>query len=128
MPFLIMFKCFFLKLKIMKNTVIIKKNFEFKYFLKKGTYTPGNLLDVFILEKEKNKRLGIAVSKKSGGSVQRNQIKRYIRAAYTDIEDKINSEVGLLIIWKKNNEYDKASYSAIKEDLEKILRKKGIIN
>ena len=87
----------------MKNTEIIKKNYEFKYFLKKGTYIPGKLIEVFCVNSTDINKLGIAVSRKSGGSVQRNKIKRYIRAAYSDIEDKINKKVGLLIIWKKTN-------------------------
>ena len=111
----------------MKNTEIIKKNYEFKYFLKKGTYIPGKLIEVFCVNSTDINKLGIAVSRKSGGSVQRNKIKRYIRAAYSDIEDKINKKVGLLIIWKKTNDVNDASFNGIKSDLETILRKKGII-
>ena len=112
----------------MKNTDIIKKNYEFKYFLKKGTYIPGKLIEVFCVNSTDINKLGIAVSRKSGGSVQRNKIKRYIRAAYSDIEDKINKKVGLLIIWKKTNDVKDASFNGIKSDLETILRKKGIID
>ena len=112
----------------MKNTEIIKKNYEFKYFLKKGTYIPGKLIEVFCVNSTDINKLGIAVSRKSGGSVQRNKIKRYIRAAYSDIEDKINKKVGLLIIWKKTNDVNDASFNGIKSDLETMLRKKGIID
>lgn len=112
----------------MKNTEIIKKNYEFKYFFKKGKYYSGKLIEVFIFDSksEKNK-LGVAVSKKSGGSVVRNQIKRYIKAAYTDIENMIYNRCNLLIMWKKNIESAEASYSGIKEDLIKILKKHGNI-
>ena len=51
-----------------------------KYFLKKGTYIPGRLIEVFIINSQNINKLGIAVNKKSGNSVQRNQIKRYILA------------------------------------------------
>ena len=112
----------------MKNTEMIKKNYEFRNFLKKGTYISGKLLEVLVLQPTKGKKLGIAVGKKAGGSVQRNQIKRYIREAYKDVEEKIISDTGLLIIWKKTNDYNDASYDAIKNDLENILRKKRIID
>lgn len=111
----------------MKNTDIIKKNYEFKYFLKKGTYIPGKLIEVFLLNTQNINKLGIAVSKKSGNSVQRNQIKRYIRAAYTDLELNFKNNIGILIIWKKNNKFEYASYKEIKNDLEKILQKKEIL-
>ena len=111
----------------MKNTDIIKKNYEFKYFLKKGTYLSGKLIEVFLLNLQDINKLGIAVSKKSGNSVQRNQIKRFIRAAYTDLELSFKQNIGVLIIWKKNNKFEYASYKDIKNDLEKILQKKEIL-
>ena len=111
----------------MKNTDIIKNNYEFKYFLKKGTYIPGKLIEVFLLNTQNINKLGIAVSKKSGNSVQRNQIKRFIRAAYTDLELSFKQNIGVLIIWKKNNKFEYASYKDIKNDLEKILQKKEIL-
>ena len=111
----------------MKNTDIIKKNYEFKYFLKKGTYLSGKLIEVFLLNSQDINKLGIAVSKKSGNSVQRNQIKRFIRAAYTDLELSFKQNIGVLIIWKKNNKFEYASYKDIKNDLEKILQKKEIL-
>ena len=111
----------------MKNTDIIKKNYEFKYFLKKGTYLSGKLIEVFLLNLQDINKLGIAVSKKSGNSVQRNQIKRFIRAAYTDLELSFKQNIGVLIIWKKKNKFEYASYKDIKNDLEKILQKKEIL-
>ena len=40
----------------MKNTDIIKKNYQFKYFLKKGTYIPGKFLEVFVINEQKFKK------------------------------------------------------------------------
>ena len=88
----------------MKKTEIIKKNYEFKYFFKKGTYISGNFLEIFIFQKENVKnRIGIVVSKKVGKSVVRNKIKRYVRAAYTDIEEYVDKPSNILIIWKKKS-------------------------
>ena len=111
----------------MKNTDIIKKNYQFKYFLKKGTYISGKFLEVFVINEQKGNKLGIAVGKKAGKSVQRNQIKRYIRAAYTELEENIKENIGILIIWKKNNTFEDANYFDIKNDLEKILKKRELI-
>ena len=115
-------------MKRLKKTEIIKKNYEFKYFFKKGKYYSGKLVEVFIFNNNSKKnKLGVAVSKKSGGSVVRNQIKRYIKAAYTDIEDMIINNCNLLIIWKKSVESTEASYLVIKEDLIRILKNHGNI-
>ncbi len=108
----------------MKNTEIIKKNYEFKYFFKKGKFFSGKLIEIFIFyNNEEKNRLGIVVSKKVGGSVIRNRIKRYIRAAYTDVENIISNKCNLLIVWKKNIDTKKANYSDIKEDILVILKK-----
>lgn len=112
----------------MKKTEIIKKNYEFKYFFKKGKYISGSLLEIFIFNgyKEKN-RIGIVVSKKVGKSVIRNKVKRYIRAAYTEIEERINKNSNILIIWKKKENPQKANFFDVKEDLIKIFEKAEIL-
>ena len=49
----------------MKNTYIIKKNYEFRYFFKKGKYFSGDLLEIFVFKnKSEFNKLGIVVSKK----------------------------------------------------------------
>ena len=112
----------------MKKTEMIKKNYEFRYFFKKGKYYSGNFLEIFIFpNKKKKNNLGIVVSRKIGGSVIRNKIKRYIRAAYTDIENNIVGTNNILIIWKKNISYERANFFDIKEDLIKIFRKAQIL-
>ncbi len=112
----------------MKKTEIIKKNYEFKYFFKKGTYISGNFLEIFIFQNENIKnRLGIVVSKKVGKSVIRNKIKRYIRAVYTEIEENVEKPSNILIIWKKKIPGEKANYKDIKCDLINIFKKAGIM-
>lgn len=108
----------------MKKTEIIKKNYEFRYFFRKGNYFSGNLLEAFIFpNKFVDNKLGIVVSKKIGGSVIRNKIKRYMRAAYTEIEEDIVRPSNILIIWKNKINEDKANFFDIKKDLIKIFRK-----
>ena len=108
----------------MKKTEIIKKNYEFKYFFKKGKYFSGKLIEIFIFNNKLDiNRLGIVVSKKVGSSVTRNRIKRYIRAAYTDIEGKIENNCNLLIIWKKYINPKRANFIEVRDDLINILEK-----
>lgn len=112
----------------MKKTEIIKKNYEFKYFFKKGKYVPGKLLEIFIYQSKNEKnRIGIVVSKKVGGSVVRNRLKRFIRAAYTEIEEDIAINSNILIVWKKNIEPARANFFDVKDDLVNIFKKTGIL-
>ena len=113
-------------MKKLKKTEIIKKNYEFKYFFKKGKYFSGKLVEVFIFNNKLDKnRLGVVVSKKVGSSVTRNRLKRYIRAAYTDIEGKIENNCNLLVIWKKSIEPKKANFWEVRADLINIFSKSG---
>ena len=112
----------------MKNTKIIKKNYEFRYFFKKGKYFSGELLEIFVFKNnDSSNKLGIIVSKKVGGSVIRNKIKRFIREAYKELEDKIDTKNNILIIWKKSVSYEKANFFDAKNDLMNLFEKSGIL-
>lgn len=112
----------------MKKTEIIKKNFEFKYFFKKGKFFSGNFLEVFIFDSNyKKNKLGIVVSKKVGGSVTRNKLKRYMREAYSAVESDIYGNVNLLILWKKSVNPELATFFETKNDLYDILKNAGKI-
>lgn len=115
-------------MKKLKKTEIIKKNYEFKYFFKKGKFIPGKLVEVFVFNNRlDNNKLGVVVSKKVGGSVTRNRVKRFIRAAYTDIEERIEVNCNLLIIWKKSVNAENANFFGIRDDLINILKNSGNI-
>ena len=112
----------------MKKTETIKKNYEFKYFFKAGKYIPGRVLDLIVFKSNVNKnRIGIVVSKKVGKSVERNRVKRYIREAYTNLEEKIVEYQNMLIIWKKEVDPQNAGFDVCKEDLQILFKKAGII-
>ena len=113
----------------MKKTVIIKKNYEFKSFFKKGEYFSGKYLEIFISKnKLKNNRLGIVISKKVGNSVVRHRLRRLIVESYTYLEDKILSNIDVLICFKKKVEFDKnLSFFNIKDDLDNIFRKANVV-
>ena len=114
----------------MKKTEIIKKNYEFKYFFKKGEYISGKYIEIFIHRNklEKNK-LGIIVSKKVGNSVVRHRVRRLIKESYISLESEMSSNINMLICWKKKIEFDKnLSFFDIKKDLENVLKKAEILD
>ena len=81
---------------------MLKKNYEFKSVLENRNYYGGKYIEIFIRKnKQKENYIGIAVSKKIAGSVQRNQVKRYIRESYRNIEEQIEIGYNIVINWKK---------------------------
>ena len=87
----------------MKQTVMLKKNYEFKIVLTKGRFYIGKQLKIVILKNGKNfKTLGIAVSTKNGKAFQRNRAKRIIRESYTKLENKLVEGNSIVIIINKN--------------------------
>lgn len=112
----------------MKKTKMLKKNYEFKNVLGKRNYYGGKYIEIFLMNnKEEINYIGIAVSKKIANSVQRNQIKRYIREAYRSLESEIKEGYSIVIMWKKKISIDYASYETIKNDLLFILKRANIL-
>lgn len=110
------------------KTKMLKKNYEFQMVLNKKNIYSSECLELFVMNNKKNENyLGIAISKKVCGSVQRNRIKRLIRENYRLLEDKIVLGKSYVIIWNKKTDISKANYSKIKEDLYKVFNKANLI-
>ena len=108
----------------LKNTIMLKKNYEFRTVLKKGICHRGKLIDVFIKNNGKNiNMLGIAVSKKAGNSVKRNRIKRLLRENYRAIEETIGLGNSIVIMWKQQPDYENFNFYDIKEDMNNIFNR-----
>lgn len=114
--------------EIMKKTKMLKKNYEFRKVLSKGKYFSGKYVEAFILENGNNENfLGIAINTKIGKAVERNRIKRLFREAYNSLENNIKYGQIIVIMWKKRQSTENATYINIKDDLKKIFDKAKIL-
>ena len=112
----------------MKNTEMLKKNYEFKYIFLKGKYISGKNIEIYIKKNKYHKNLlGIAISKKIAKSVKRNRIKRLIRENYRLLENNIEIGYSIIILWKKKVPIENATFKNIEKDMENIFKKANIL-
>ncbi len=112
----------------MKATLSLKKSSDFQIVLKKGTWSSGKVLSIYVMKNSKNANLlGIAVGKKGLNSVQRNRIKRLIRESYRNIESNLKLGYNIVVLWKSKNSFDDATYDNIEKDLRNGLKKANIV-
>lgn len=113
----------------MRKLNTLKKNYEFKRVLNKGQYYYGKYIQFFIAKNNKKiNRMGIAVSSKIAGAVDRNHIKRLIRENYRIlIKNKILKGYDFVFVWNKNKNPKEADYYKIRKDLENIFKRTGIL-
>jgi len=112
----------------MKNTIMIKKNYEFKNFFSKGKFFYGECIQMYIHKKNSQlNKLGIAISKKQGKAVERNRLKRLIRENYKIYEDKIGVGNNIIVIVNKNKNSKEIGYYDVQKDFENILSKAGVL-
>ncbi|WP_226677710.1 ribonuclease P protein component [Rossellomorea aquimaris] len=87
----------------MRKEQRVKKNKEFQEIFKKGTSVANRQFVLYLLKKEDPQpfRIGISVSKKIGNAVCRNQIKRYVRQVFLELQDEVHDQYDYLIIARK---------------------------
>lgn len=116
----------------MKNTKMLKKNYEFKKVLSKGNYFSGDDLEAFIIKNNKNNMkninlLGLAISVKVGKAVKRNHLKRLIRENYYFFENYINLGYSIIFLLKKKSKVENVDFYSIRNDMKNIFDKANLL-
>ena len=101
----------------------LKKEKDFKTVFNKGKRLFSSSLTLVYLP-SKELKAGFAVSKKHGGSVMRNSIKRLLRESFRSFIPEIGQNFFFVFIPKVKDEYTLEDF---KENMAYILKKAGII-
>ena len=104
----------------MKVVNRIKKSNDFSLVINKGSYHRLTSYKVFIYKTEYGfTRVGISVSKKLGGAVQRNRAKRQVRAMCDSLIDYNKASYDIVIILK--NKFLELSFGDNKSQLSDFM-------
>ena len=117
----------------------IKEHHLYNKAYRQGKHFFGRYVSIFVLKDLKAKklqaahpqkkivnRLGLSVSKKVGGAVQRNRAKRIIRAAYSEVQDELLR--GNLIVISAKPEISGKKSGEIAKELRYAFRKLQMFN
>ena len=110
----------------MKYTTSLKKNHEFRRLYNKGKSAASQCAVVYCRRNgTKANRLGVTVSTKLGGAVQRNRIRRRLKEIYRLNEDSIPLGYDIVIVARMRSRF--AAYCEIERSVLTILKKLGLL-
>ena len=110
----------------MKFTSSLKKNYEFRRLYNKGKSAVSQSLVVYCRRNSgTGNRLGITVSTKIGGAVQRNRIRRRLKEIYRLNEGKAAPGYDIVIVARKRSRF--AGYRELENSVLALFRKLGIM-
>jgi len=99
----------------------LKKSHDFKKVIEGGSREIMETITIYRLPNQSGKtRTGISVTKKTGGSVQRNLVKRRIREAIRENAAELPAGEDIVIIARRGTK--RASYEDIARDIRKTGR------
>lgn len=110
----------------MKRTKMLCMNYEFERVFKKGRYYNSKHLTLYVRPRQDNQLfLGITVAKKVKGSVNRNQVKRWLREVYRLYEDDVSSGYDLILFGRLSPE--ETNYHSLLNCWKKLAKDAKII-
>jgi len=104
----------------------IRKNDEFQRIFKTARWVSGRWATIHYRNGErKRSRWGIVISKRIGGAVVRNKVRRRLREICANLDAALIKKVDLVVVGRKGIE--KANYWDLQNDLEQVCRRAKLI-
>lgn len=107
----------------MQKQFRLKRRSAFSYVYKKGEKSSARHLLLLYVKSRSGMKIGISVSKKVGGAVVRNRVKRLIREGVNQILPQIQHGHTYVIVARESA--STADFYAITEDVKTIFEKAG---
>jgi len=106
----------------MKSTTSLKKNHEFKRLYNKGKSAASQYVAVYCRRNGRElNRLGVTVSTKLGGAVQRNRIRRRLKEIYRLNEEKFLTGFDIVIVARMRSRF--AGYQELESSVLAVCGK-----
>ena len=114
----------------------IKENHLYRKTFRHGKRWSGKLVSVYVLkdlaakklkranpQKQYINRIGLSVPKREGGAIERNRVKRIIRAGLQGVEKRCTLRRGFLIVIAARPGIERQKSPAIESELRYIFKK-----
>jgi len=106
-----------------RKTNRILKKLEFKEVLGSGSKVVCKQLVVYGWESKKETRLGLIVSKKVGGAIVRNKVKRRLRESFRHLLPNLPRNPGIDLVVIARYKAANSTYQEISTSLENCIRR-----
>ena len=120
--------------------IAIKENHLYKKTFQRGKRWSGKFVSVYVLkdlaakklkranpQKQYINRIGLSVPKREGGAVERNRVKRIIRAGLQGVERRYTLRRGYLIVIAARPGIERVKSPAVESELRYIFKKLDMI-
>ena len=110
----------------MKVTSALKKNHEFKRLYNKGKSAASQCVVIYFRRNGRaENRLGVTVSTKLGGAVQRNRVRRRLKEIYRLNEEKISLGFDIIIVARARSRF--AGYGELESSVISTFRRLKLV-
>ena len=109
----------------MKSIYRLKKNYQYNYVYKHAaSVADKNFILLYCSSNSKQSKVGFSVSKKYGKAVQRNRIRRQLKAAVSAVMPNAKEGFNAVIIPRKHEAYQ---FDEIAQSMNKLFAKAGLL-